>query len=316
MLNLEKVCHGLTPVWFGYLRDWDRSLRSGNYPETTRYNYLLAGAQLGRFLAEDAGGLEAAEAARDPTEVERGHVEEFQAWMVRTRSASTALNKHKGLQQFFKWLVEEEDLERSPLDRVKQPKTGQTLIPILGDDDTAKILTTCKGKDFLSLRDEAIIRVFYSTGARLSEVAGLQMSEVDLNNDTLLFHGKGMKDRRVRLGSKAGRALSRYLRQRERRRVSGTPALWLPAKGEVPLAANGIKIMLRRRGEQAGVANVHAHRWRHNFAHEWKLAGGDTGDLMLVLGWSSDDMPRRYGASAAAERAQLTHARLRIGDRI
>ncbi|MEV6301319.1 tyrosine-type recombinase/integrase [Actinoplanes sp. NPDC051861] len=316
VLDLQKVCRGLTPAWFDYLRDWDRTLRGGNYPETTRYNYLLAAAQFGRYLIDNADELEAGEAAADPTEVERGHIEEFQAWMVATRSASTALNKHKGLQQFFKWLVEEEDLERSPLARVKQPKTAQTLIPILGDDDTAKILATCKDKDFLALRDTAIIRVFYSTGARLSEVAGLQLDDIDLNTDTLLFHGKGMKDRRVRFGGKAGRALSRYLRVRARRRAADTPALWLPEKGETPLSSNGIKIMLRRRGELAKVPNVHAHRWRHNFAHEWKLAGGDTGDLMLVLGWASDDMPRRYGASAAAERAQHVHARLRIGDRI
>ena len=166
------------------------------------------------------------------------------------------------------------------------------------------------------MRDEAIIRVFYNTGARLSEVAGLQLGDVDLNNDSLLFHGKGMKDRRVRFGPKAGHALSKFLRARSRRRAARSPAMWLPARGDVPLSGNGVKLMLRRRGELAGVANVHAHRWRHNFAHEWKFAGGDTGDLMLVLGWSSDDMPRRYGASAAAERAQLTHARLRIGERV
>ncbi|WP_052311604.1 MULTISPECIES: hypothetical protein [unclassified Actinoplanes] len=65
-----------------------------------------------------------------------------------------------------------------------------------------------------------------------------------------------------------------------------------------------MKIMLRRRGALAGVATVHAHRWRHNFAHEWKLAGGDTGDLMLVPGWASDDVPSRDGAYAAAERAR------------
>lgn len=74
--------------------------------------------------------------------------------------------------------------------------------------------------------------------------------------------------------------------------------------------------MLRRRGERAGVANVHAHRWRHTYAHEWNLAGGDTGDLMLLLGWASDDMPRQYGASAAAERAQVVQARMRIGERV
>ncbi|MFI5496561.1 tyrosine-type recombinase/integrase [Actinoplanes sp. NPDC051859] len=316
MLDLRKVFHGVAAIWSDYGRDWDRTLRSGNYPETTRYNYLLAVAQFDRFLIAEAERLVAHEAANDPVEVQRGHVEEFQAWMVRTRSASTALNKHKGLQQFFKWLAEEEDIERSPLERVKQPKTTQPLIPILGDEDTAKILATCRAADFLSLRDEAIIRVLYNTGARLSEVAGLQLDDVDLNVDTLLFHGKGMKDRRVRFGPKAGRALSRYLRARSRRRGSDVPAVWLPERGDMPLAANGIKLMLRRRGEQAGVANVHAHRWRHNFAHEWKLAGGDTGDLMVVMGWSSDDMPRRYGASAAAERAQLTHARLRIGERV
>lgn len=48
---------------------------------------------------------------------------------------------------------------------------------------------------------------------------------------------------------------------------------------------------------------MHAHRWRHTFAHEWKVAGGDTGDLMLVLGWASQDMARHYGASASGERA-------------
>lgn len=52
--------------------------------------------------------------------------------------------------------------------------------------------------------------------------------------------------------------------------------------------------------------DVHAHRWRRSFAHEWKLAGGDTGDLMVLLGWLSEDMPRRYGTSAA-ERAVNGH---------
>ena len=82
------------------------------------------------------------------------------------------------------------------------------------------------------------------------------------------------------------------------------------------MAPNGIKIPLKRLGLAAGVQGVHAHRWRHTFAHEWKLAGADTGDLMLVLGWTSDDMPRHYGASAAAQRALETQQRLGIGERI
>jgi integrase/recombinase XerC len=234
---------------------------------------------------------------------------------VATRSASTALNKHKALQQFFKWLVvEEEELDRSPMAGVRQPRTPVKLIPVLAAEETTQILQVCRGKGFADLRDAAIIRVLANTGARLSEVAGLAVDDVDLDLDTALIRGKGAKERRVRLGPRTARALSRYLRTRARHPGSVDTCLWLPVRGVRPLSANGIKLMLRRRGEQAGLARIHAHRWRHTYAHEWKLAGGDSGDLMLVLGWTSEDMPRHYGASAAAERAQVVQARLRIGD--
>lgn len=306
---------GLASTWVALLRDWDRHLRAGNRPETTRYNYLLAAIQLARYLASlDDDGF--AGAANDPTKVTRGHVEDFQAWMIATRSAATALNKHKALQQFFKWLVAEEELERSPMERVPQPKTPHRLIPVIGDDDTKKILDTCRGGTFAQVRDEAIIRLLYNTGGRLSEVANLSVTDVDLERDVVLFHGKGGKDRQVRIGPRTARAVSRYLRLRARHHGADTPNLWLAERGGRPLSANGIKLMLRRRGDRAGVVRVHAHRWRHSFAHEWKLAGGDTGDLMLVLGWSSEDMPRHYGASAAADRALRLQARLGVGERV
>jgi hypothetical protein len=64
------------------------------------------------------------EAALDPALVTRAHVEAFQAWMISTRSAATALNKHKGLQQFFTWLlVDEQAMDRNPIARVRQPKS-------------------------------------------------------------------------------------------------------------------------------------------------------------------------------------------------
>lgn len=315
--SIARVIMGLPKVWQGFLRDWDRSLRSGNYPETTRYIYVLAAAQLARYLGEYLPDPEAAAAADDPGEVSRGHVESFQAWMIQTRSAATALNKHKGLRQFFRWLRDDEqEIQRSPMERVRQPKTPQKLIPIIRDEDTAKVLATCMGKGFAALRDEAIIRLLYNTGARLSEVAGLRLDDVDLSTDSVCYHGKGSKDRRVRLGPKTGRALSRYLRARAKHKGAGLADLWLADRGVRRLASNGVKIMLKRRGLAAGLPGVHAHRWRHNFAHEWKRAGGDTGDLMLLLGWTSEDMPRHYGASAAAERAQETQLRLKIGEHV
>ncbi|MEV5544492.1 site-specific integrase, partial [Saccharopolyspora shandongensis] len=152
--------------------------------------------------------------------------------------------------------------------------------------------------------------------ARLSEVAGLRLEDVDLKTESVVFHGKGAKVRRVRIGARTARALSRYLRARAKRKGADLPELWLADRGGRPLNANGIKIRLKRLGKAAGLAGLHAHQWRHTYAHQWKLAGGDTGDLMLLLGWSSDAMPRHYGASAAAERAQQTQARMGIGDNV
>jgi site-specific recombinase XerD len=277
----------------------------------------LAAAQLARYLAEHSPDPDADSAAGDPTEVGKAHVESFQAWMIDTRSASTALNKHKGLQQFFKWLVNEEEMDRSPMQRVAQPKTPQQLIPVMGDSETKKLLEQCRGKGFVGLRDEALIRLYCNTGARLSEVGNLLLDDVDLNTESVRYRGKGAKDRRVRFGPKTARALSRYLRARAKRAgIDAIAQLWLAERGARPLRPNGIKIRLKRLGLAAGVDGVHAHRWRHTFAHEWKRAGGDTGDLMLLLGWASEDMPRHYGASAAAERAQETQMRMGIGERV
>jgi len=131
--------------------------------------------------------------------------------------------------------------------RVRQPKTPTRLIPIMRDEDTKKILDTCKGRDFVQLRDEAIIRLLSNTGARLSEVANLALENIDLSLDTISFHGKGAKDRRVRIGPKTARALSRYLRVRSSHKGFGLPNLWLAVRGAQPLSANGIKLMLRRR---------------------------------------------------------------------
>ncbi|HEV3355898.1 MAG TPA: tyrosine-type recombinase/integrase [Pseudonocardiaceae bacterium] len=115
--------------------------------------------------------------------------------------------------------------------RVQQPKVPTRLIPIIRDADTKKLLDTCRSKEFIDLRDEAIIRLYYNTGARLSEVANLMVGDVDLDLDSVHYHGKGSKDRRVRSGPKAGRALDRYLRARARHTGSDLPQLCLRFEG-------------------------------------------------------------------------------------
>jgi site-specific recombinase XerD len=79
-----------------------------------------------------------------------------------------------------------------------------------------------KGKPFMALRDEALIRRYYNTGARLSEIGNLLLTDLDMNTDSVHLHGKGAKDRRVRFGPKTSRAIARYLRARGKRKGAAT----------------------------------------------------------------------------------------------
>src|SRR6266540_2832447 len=178
-------------VWRSYVEEWDRSLRAANRPHTTCYNYQLAVTQLPAFLEKmDMPADDDSDAAQDPTDVGRKHVEWFIAWMIDTRSASTALKKYKGIQQFFNYLVECEEIDRHPMDKLSQPDTPTKLVPILSDEEIARLLEACRGKTYSQRRDTAIIRLFLDTGARLTEVASLQLDNVDLKRDGTSFAGK------------------------------------------------------------------------------------------------------------------------------
>jgi integrase/recombinase XerC len=156
--------------------------------------------------------------------------------MIESRSASTALNKHKALQQFFRWLVDEGEIKESPMAHVRQPAVRQKVIPVISDQDTRRLLQACAGSELPQLRDEALIRMYANTGARLSEIGSLLVTDVDLRTEAVCLHGKGGRDRWVRLGPRTVRALRRYLRARARRLGAAEVAeLWLAERGVRPL---------------------------------------------------------------------------------
>ncbi len=133
-------------------------------------------------------------------------------------------------------------------------------------------------------------------------MAGLRVSDVDLSLAVAVVTGKGSRMRTVPYGDKSREALDRYRRQRVRHEDAQIDAWWLGRKGA--LTDSGITQTLRRRAADAGIEGLHAHQFRHSFAHQWLAAGGNEGDLQRIAGWSSPQMLQRYGKSAADQRAR------------
>ncbi len=121
---------------------------------------------------------------------------------------------------------------------------------------------------------------------------------MNFEDDVVHVIGKGRRGRALPFGQQTGVALGRYLRARARDRWAARPELWLGEKNRGPLKANGIKLMLRRRGAAVGIPGLHAHMFRHTAAHRWLADGGSETDLMRIMGWKSPAMLHRYGASA------------------
>ncbi|MDR3639630.1 MAG: tyrosine-type recombinase/integrase [Isosphaeraceae bacterium] len=286
---------------------WRRSLAARRASPRTITTYITAVEQLDAFLA--AAGMPTRVSA-----VRREHVEAWITDLLARRAPTTAHNRFRGCQAFFNWAVEEGEIRESPMVRMKPPRLPEAPPPVLREAELRAILAGCeRDKTWLGRRDEAILRVFMDTGARRAEVLGLRLEDVDLDRGVLSVTGKGNRTRLVAIGDTTIRALDRYVRLRARKPGAEVPWLWLGRKGQ--LGETGVAGLIRARGAAAGLA-VHAHLFRHSYAHSVLSAGMQESDLMAVAGWRSREMLARYAASTRQERALKSARALSPLDRL
>ena len=210
------------------IESFARHLRAENLSPRTQQTYTESCRQLARFLADQ--GM-----PRHVANISREHLEAFITDLLGRWKPATANNRFRGLQSFFKWLLEEGEIRENPMARMKPPRVPEDQPDVLRDDALKALLATCdKGQTFENRRDAALIRVFIDTGARRAEIEGLRWhprndedNDVDLNQALLHVIGKGRRERVLPVGNKTVRALDRYLRKRAHHPSAGLPWLWL-----------------------------------------------------------------------------------------
>jgi site-specific recombinase XerD len=291
------------------LASWRRHLRGADKADRTVVIY----GQSVRFFAD---WLRAHDRPATLDELTRHAIASWLADLADAgQSTNTLATRFRGMRRFCRWLVTEGEIPRSPMEGMEQPKGAPKPVPVLTDEDVAKLFKACAGQEFRDRRDTAVLRVLFDCGLRISECARLTLDDVDLDDlEVIRVLGKGRKVRIVPFGRKTAASLDKYLRARRSHKHAHEPALWLGERG--PMTADGIDERLRVLADRAGLTGLHAHQFRHSLAHHWLSSGGGEQDLKRIMGWTSDAMLAVYGASAAEARARETFKRMRLGDRL
>jgi len=192
-----------------------------------------------------------------------------------------------GWRAFFRFVIEREPAMReNPCAGLKAPRSVRRLPSALSPDEAVH-LVTMEGNDTLTLRDRALFELAYSSGLRVSELAGLDLASLDLATAEVRVWGKGSKERIVPVGAPAIAALEAWLQRRREISVRDFHALFVSRSGR-RLVARAIQQRLAGWAMKRGLArHVHPHMLRHSFASHLLQSSGDLRAVQELLGHAS-----------------------------
>lgn len=208
------------------------------------------------------------------------------------KSIARMLSSWRG---FFDFLINRKGFNNNPVIGLRAPKSPKTLPQALSIEQAVK-LVDISDDDILSIRDHAILELFYSSGLRLSEVVNLNIDALDFSEGTVVVTGKGNKTRIVPMGEHAMNAIKKWLNSRTQIFINNAAekAVFIGLQGR-RISARNIQYRMKEWSIKQGInSSVHPHMLRHSFATHVLQSSGDLRAVQEMLGHANISTTQVY----------------------
>ncbi|TKB75280.1 MAG: tyrosine recombinase XerC [Nitrospira sp.] len=258
--------------------------------ETVR-NYVSDLRQFQTFMKAEHSGLPMIGPATVQTESIRAYLH----WLDRKREKSTSIaRKLASLRSFYRYLQREGLVGHNPAEAIRTPKQPKHLPRVLSKDDAAALMEFPADQAGSPLRDTALLETLYSTGARVSELVGINLDDLSASEGLIRLRGKGRKERMVPIGAVAVKAIHNYRASLKPATVKQQPApIFLNHRGGRLTTRSVARIVARYSGRLTG-GSVSPHTLRHSFATHLLDEGADLRSIQEMLGHVSLSTTQKY----------------------
>ncbi len=223
-------------------------------------------------------------------------------------SSPTIARRMVALKLFHRFLVKERHLTQDVTSVLDSPKLWKKLPHYLNDKEVEAILNAPDLKKKTGLRDRALLECLYASGMRVSEIVGLTMEQVDLNNAFLRCIGKGSKERIVPIGRTAIAFCEKYLKEVRTQKKALSPHFFL-GRNQKGLSRQFVWMMIRKYARQVGIQKpLTPHTFRHSFATHMLHRGADLRILQELLGHADISTTQIY-THVSRDHLKAVHSR-------
>lgn len=256
----------------------------------------------GNDLREFAACLQAkGEAPPEAQRIDGLMIRGYLGFLHRKNEKSSIARKLSALRSFFRYLVKSNEIDHDPTEKILSPKHVRNIPVYLPVDEMFRLLDAMPSATLLEKRNLAMFETIYSSGIRVSELAGLNLGDVEFGHGFIRVRGKGNRERRVPIGQRALAAIQAYRQQLgivdegdHRARTSPSQALFLNRSGG-RLTTRSMARILDKLARACGLAlPVSPHALRHSFATHMLDAGADLRVVQELLGHKSLSTTQKY----------------------